>query len=376
MVEIEKMSGERRRTGSRASAATPVHYIVWGMGPGGAELGIRNFIKHFGDQRPLYVYGIRQTTDKIYANQPNVRITHGSKRRWQPYFQYFQYCRRHKNDIFHLKNGGPMILLLSLLAGVRFLIYHIHGTIYWRSYAQKLLLKPVWLLSNLFLWRAENIQFVAVSAYSASVFRDRVLPIMPKVVYNGFEVKRFTMQKRLRVAPRRIGYAGRLYPGKNVDLVIRVFNEIAINRPELELHIAGSGHLRQTLEDQARNSPCGARITFHGMVQDMPAFYGQMDLLLFFSAYESFGNVVAEALLTGLPVLASNVPSFKEIFGEHCDFIMGDPADYEGIKYKVARALEHFPVLAHKAQVLSDVLSEKFDLALHLAKIKNLYETH
>jgi glycosyltransferase involved in cell wall biosynthesis len=358
-----------------SSKLTSVHYVVWSIGPGGAELGIRNFIDRFGHKRDIHVYGIRRTADKIFMFQENVRIAQGTQSRWKPYLEYFRYCRQHKNDVFHLKNGGPVVLLISLLAGVRFLIYHIHGTIYWTSPAQKMLLKPVWLLAAWFS-KGTKTKFVANSMYSASVFKDQVLPVDPEVIYNGFTIDRFMEQKRLRTEVRKIGYAGRLYAGKNVDMTIRLFNEIAADRPELELHIAGAGPLRKSLEALAQNTPCADRIVFHGMVEDMPAFYGSLDVLIFLSAYESFGNVVAEALLTGLPVLASDLPAFKEIFGEHRGFVMGQPSDYETIKRNVEQAFGIFPVLAQTAYDLSDAVVAQCDLDLHLSKIENLYETH
>jgi glycosyltransferase involved in cell wall biosynthesis len=112
------------------------------------------------------------------------------------------------------------------------------------------------------------------------------------------------------------------------------------------------------------------------MVEDMPAFYGSLDALIFLSEYESFGNVVAEALLTGLPVLASDLPAFKEIYGEHREFVMGQSHDYETIKHNVEQAFAHFPALAQTAYRLSDAVAEQCDLDLHLSKIENLYETH
>ena len=62
--------------------------------------------------------------------------------------------------------------------------------------------------------------------------------------------------------------------------------------------LADAMHVR--VQDEALMSPFRRRIHFHGLVSDMPAFYSSMDLVVFPSSHESFGNVLAEALINGL----------------------------------------------------------------------------
>lgn len=70
-----------------------------------------------------------------------------------------------------------------------------------------------------------------------------------------------------------MAYIGRLDKGKNVHLVIRLFEEAAANDPDLELHIAGIGHLDTELRLQASRGPFADRIVFHGFKSQMwPVF--------------------------------------------------------------------------------------------------------
>lgn len=359
---------------ARNQPAKPIHYIMWQIGPGGLELGTKHYSERFYAERRLHVYGLRSTWKQIF-DESKVSVKSGDDGKLRPYWQYFRYCRQHRRDVFHLQSVGPFILLLTLIAGVKDLIYHIHGTIYWRTALQKIYLGNAWRLAD-WLLRGRNVTFIANSQYSGDIFRNKVLPRQLEIVYNGMVVEKFAEVRHHRTELRRIGYAGRLWNGKNVDLVLRLFDEIAAAHPALELHLAGDGPLRPELEAQAARSPYASRIKFHGYVNDVPTFYADMDLFLFLSAYESFGNVIAEALVTGLPPLTSNVPVFSEIFGKDSEFMLGDPADYETLKQQFLKAVANFPQLAAEAWEISQDVEARCSLQNHLLQIEKIYEKY
>lgn len=352
----------------------PIRYALWQIGPGGLELVVKQYSEHFSHARKLHVYGLRPTWIQIY-DESKIEVRAGESGKLRPYLQYFRYCRSHRQDVFHLQSVGPLVLLLTLLAGVKSVVYHVHGTIYWKNPMQKIYLRAGWRMVKKLLPKA-NASFVANSKYSASIFKEKALSVQPQVVYNGFDVQRFAAKKSLRTSLRKIGYAGRIWPGKNVDMVVRLFEEIAPSHPELELHIAGDGTLRAALEEQVRQSPFAERIRVLGHVKDIPAFYTSMDLFLFLSSYESFGNVIAEALLTGLPTLTSDLPVFREIYGDETNFALGNPANYDEIKRNFLTVIEDFPRLARKAFELSASIEAQCSIENHLQQIEKIYEKH
>lgn len=346
----------------------PVHYVVWRAAAGGAELSVNHYIDRFSPYRPVHVFSLRGSGNEIY-DESKIGFQNGSDNNLECYLRYFRYCRHHRRDLFHLMSVGPVILLITLLAGVRSPVYHIHGTIYWKKTLAKIYLKTAWHLSSLF-----RTVFIANSRYSASIFQKVVLPVQPKVIYNGLDVRAFLEKRSKRADLRRLAYIGRLQPGKNVELVIRLFKEVAAEYPKLELHIAGDGALRPALERQASQSPHRDRIKFHGWITDIAAFYGKVDLFVFLSAYESFGNVLPEALLTGLPVLTSNIPVFEEIYGNEAAFVLGNPERYDEIKENFRKALTNYSQLADNAFALSERMLQTFNIEHHLSEIENIYE--
>jgi glycosyltransferase involved in cell wall biosynthesis len=200
------------------------------------------------------------------------------------------------------------------------------------------------------------------------------LPIPPRVVHNGFELSGFREKRHLRTQLKRMAYIGRFEKDKNVDLVIRLFEEIAGEHPELELHIAGAyGSEEEQIALLAGKSPYADRIILHGWIRDVAQFYHSVDLFVFLSAHESFGNVLAEALLTGLPILTSDVPVFKEIYGDESIFCLGDPGNYPEIRQRFLSVIGNYPMLAQTSYDAFDRIQNLFDMESHFDQILKIY---
>ena len=93
---------------------------------------------------------------------------------------------------------------------------------------------------------------------------------------------------------------GRLAKEKNVNLVLSAYQAIKLRQPRAKLVFVGDGPLRRALQEAC---PDGH---FAGVRQreELATYYASADLFLFPSLTETFGNVVPEALASGLAVLS------------------------------------------------------------------------
>jgi len=101
----------------------------------------------------------------------------------------------------------------------------------------------------------------------------------------------------------------RLAPEKNLELAFQAFAAIRADWPQARMVCVGAGPAALTL---ARRHPealfCGVRTGI-----DLAAHYASADLFLFPSLTETYGNVVGEALASGLPVVAFDHAAASEL---------------------------------------------------------------
>ncbi len=112
------------------------------------------------------------------------------------------------------------------------------------------------------------------------------------------------------------GFLGRLTSEKGADVLVRAFRRVA--RPDQRLLIAGEG--LAVSGDSAYSAATEAagddrRIIFLGRIPDeqLADFYASIDVFCLPStnSFEAFGIVQVEALLAGVPVIASDLPGVR-----------------------------------------------------------------
>lgn len=142
-----------------------------------------------------------------------------------------------------------------------------------------------------------------------------------EVVARGVDTERFAPALRdpaLRaewgIEPEGLGviYVGRLAPEKNIDLAVRAFLAIREQRPDARFILVGDGPMRAQL--QARYP----EFIFPGQLGDpwVAHHYASADIFLFPSESETFGNVVLEALASGLAVIGYDYAATRALI-EH-----------------------------------------------------------
>ena len=118
-------------------------------------------------------------------------------------------------------------------------------------------------------------------------------------------------------------YVGRIAPEKNLALLEKAFDAIRARQPRARLILVGSGPAQQAL--QARQPAavfCGSRTGAF-----LAEHYASGDLFLFPSLTETYGNVVAEALASGLPVVAYRDAAAQELIAHREHGWLAEPGD-------------------------------------------------
>lgn len=158
---------------------------------------------------------------------------------------------------------------------------------------------------------------VAVSEYMFRLAKatDHGRPLV--CIKNGVNVP----QKPVELAPiddrLKIGYVGRLIPGKGVDVMLQALARTEARRTGLSpvLSIAGEGPDRPRLEDMARSLQIESKVRFIGWTNNVPDFWGEQHLAVApsYQFIESFCMSAAEAMAQGRPTLVSDRGALPEL---------------------------------------------------------------
>lgn len=152
-----------------------------------------------------------------------------------------------------------------------------------------------------------------------------------------------------------IGHTGRYNSAKNHETILAVA-EILVNKyKDIYFILCGNG-VKNNLQDTLKAKDLDSRVLLFENRNDIPKFLNTMDCYFFPSVTEGQPNALIEAMITGLPYVASNIDPIKETILSLENLY--DPKDVESF----FKALE----INYKNRPQKDVLHqqhviEKFD---------------
>jgi glycosyltransferase involved in cell wall biosynthesis len=147
---------------------------------------------------------------------------------------------------------------------------------------------------------------------------DRPFEVVPNAVDSSVFFR--TAGESRRGADRRLLFVGNLEPLhlKGFPTLLGALSGLRERRNDWQLDVIGDGAERVRHERSAAELGLGERVAFHGS-RPKPVVAQAMreaDLLVLPSRVETFGVVAAEALVSGLPIVATNVGGIPELVDE------------------------------------------------------------
>jgi len=159
----------------------------------------------------------------------------------------------------------------------------------------------------------------------------------------------------------------RLVPQKGIDVAVRALPSLPA---DTVLAVLGQGPERPRLEALARQLGVEDRVLLAGRVPDVAAWLRRATVYVHPARWEGFGLGVLEAMLSGLPVVASRVSSLPELVADGETGLLVDPDDPVALAQAIGRALEQ-PQLGEAGRARSH---REFSVARMVDKTIALYE--
>lgn len=213
-------------------------------------------------------------------------------------------------DVVHIATEGP--LGWSALQAAQHLAlpvtsdYRTNFHAYGKHYRLGLLSKPIMGYLRKFHNRcdATMVPTEAIRVQLAERGFERL-----SVVGRGVDVQRFDPARRSAAMRESwgagpddlvMGYVGRLAPEKNLGVVLAAYEAVKAVQPSARLVFVGDGPMRAELAARAPDAVFAGQRSG----EDLAAHYAGLDLFLFPSLTETFGNVTTEAMASGCAVVA------------------------------------------------------------------------
>ncbi|MBI3349056.1 MAG: glycosyltransferase family 1 protein [Burkholderiales bacterium] len=254
--------------------------------------------------------GSRPTVDEVLTKglpvplYPNLRMGVPSKR------ALVKLWSLKRPDVVHIATEGP--LGWSALQAAQHLAlpvtsdYRTNFHAYGKHYRLGLLSKPIMGYLRKFHNRcdATMVPTEAMRVLLAERGFERL-----NVVGRGVDAQRFDPVRRSAAMRESwgagpddpvLGYVGRLAPEKNLGVVLAAYEAVKAAQPRARLVFVGDGPMRAELAARAPDA------VFAGQRSgdDLAAHYAGLDVFLFASLTETFGNVTTEAMASGCAVVA------------------------------------------------------------------------
>ena len=195
------------------------------------------------------------------------------------------------------------------------------------------------------------------------------------VAYPGFTPDQLGLAIGINVLsePRVVGLLGRISPTKGQLEFVRAAAEVLQTHPGVEFRIIGSamfGHddYEQQVRSEVAELGVGERVRLVGFVDDPLSAIDELSLLVHASTTpEPFGQVIVEAMIRGVPVIATGAGGATEILdplpeGELLGLLV-PPGDVPALAQAITTVLDHPDDAAERAARAWRSAQERFPIS-------------
>lgn len=271
--------------------------------------------------------------------------------------------------------------IAAKLANIRIRNYHLMGFRYLG--AKGILRQVLKLIERITCINSTHIECVSSSNLELGAGERIFSRKKACVVWNGstggIDLKRFDISKRQlwRDEVRKdlgyknddfiFGFVGRITKDKGIDELLSAFSNLKNNA---KLMLLGSLEGVDTLDKELYNNAKGnENILFHDSVSDVEKYFAAIDVLVFPSYREGFGNVVIEAAAVGTPAIVSNIPGPVDAVIANKTALIVKSKDAQDLADKMQMLADNPELCMQMGSSCVDYVSKTFDSRILIEKI-------
>lgn len=292
--------------------------------------------------------------------------------------QIIRWCRSHAIDIIHTHDFRSD--LYGLIAARRLDIPAVSTCHGWIANNLK---GRVYTSVDKFLLRFFDRVIVVSARMQAQLVERGMLPNRIALVQNALLVENYwperadrSMQAEWGIPAHHkvVGKIGRLSPEKCQDLFLRAAAEVSRRVADVSFVLIGLGPDEDRLRRLAVELGIADLVVFAGYRSDMQRVYNSLDLVVQASSTEGMPNVILEALVMRVPVVATDVGGTAEIVTDGYSGRLIPPNDLEALVGGMREALTDPAVPAAWAEAGERRVRTEFSHRVRLRRIMAVYD--
>ena len=134
-----------------------------------------------------------------------------------------------------------------------------------------------------------------------------------------------------------VGHTGRFNQAKNHEPIVKVAAQLIEKHPDIYFMLCGNG-VKENLKALVKDKGLDERLILFENRSDIPVFLNTLDCYFFPSTREGQPNALIEAMVMGLPFVASDIPPIRETVGE--DYTLYPAMDVKALALAIEKEYE------------------------------------
>lgn len=360
-------------------------FIIHSLKFGGAERQLVELIK--GLNRHIYEVHLI-CLDNVSEGYTELLSAEGIEIRYflrsyrydvRPIFSIYRFIREKQIDLVHtFENLGSLFgLLAAKLSGRRVVSSAIRSSKD-QNLKQKILKKSFAKCADILV------------SNSRSGFTNRFNCLRPhyRVVYNGVDFTRFqheqidlpSIKNELGLTSSKyiIGMTASLSEYKDQDTLLDAAPLILESFQDTSFLLIGDGPRREILSKKVRQLGLQKNVIFTGYRNDVERLMQILDVAVLLTnatvILEGISNAIIEAMMVGIPVVASQGGGTDEIVKHNVNGILVPPKDIQKTAEAVIELLKCKPKAKRLAKAAKIFVTEKFSLQRYAKEYEDIYQ--
>lgn len=136
-------------------------------------------------------------------------------------------------------------------------------------------------------------------------------------------------------------FTGRLHPSKGLKYLLDAWPSVLVDHPEAHLWLVGVGPDEKALRSQIRRLRLPERVRIIGPFDNVDDVLSAADLYILPSLQEGMSLALLEAMASGLPVVATDIPGNREVVAPGETGLLVPPQDSGEMSAAVCRLIDH-----------------------------------